>query len=60
MNLIAMETLSVDEQKIVNELIVKYGDIFYARLGSNYLNGMDLSTNVWDCYNKLTGGRNNG
>lgn len=48
-----METLTIEELKIVEELHLKYGDIFYALIGANYLKGMDLSTNVWDCYNTL-------
>jgi hypothetical protein len=52
-----METLTFEELKIIEELHLKYGDIFYALIGANYLKGMDLSTNVWDCYNKLTVGK---
>jgi len=51
-----METLPIEEQKIVKELIFMYGEIFYAMIGANALEGMDLSTNIWDCYNKLTRG----
>ena len=48
-----MNNLTQEELKIVEELLRKYGDIFFALIGANYLKGMDLSTNVWDCYNKL-------
>ena len=49
-----MDKLSKEEQVIVIELSDKFGDIFYAMIGQNAINGVDLKTSVWLCYNKLT------
>lgn len=54
--------MDLDKVKEMNnamkEMADKYGYYYFELFGRKILEGMDIETAVWYCYNKLNGGKN--
>lgn len=48
-----MNKLLEIENAIMKKLAEKHGDVYFEMFGGLILNGMDIRTAIWECWNKL-------
>lgn len=55
-----MKKLLDEEYYIMKIMAEKHKEVYFELFGTLILNGMDIRTAIWNCWNKLECGGNNG